>query len=99
MNTKIVMAVAIICIIVVLAFASRNTDQEAIRIGFIGSLTGPASHYGVPSPKSVQLAANEINAGGGILGRHIQIIAEDGKCDGATSATAARKLTEIDGIR
>lgn len=71
---------------------------DTIKIGFIGPLTGEAAAYGVDPLAGVQAKADEINAAGGINGKMIQIIAEDGKCSGADAASAAQKLVSVDKV-
>ncbi|MEK6959755.1 MAG: ABC transporter substrate-binding protein [Nanoarchaeota archaeon] len=66
--------------------------------GFIGPLSGPASVYGVPALNAARMAVDEINSKGGIDGRKIDLIVEDGKCDGATAVTAAQKLISVDNV-
>ena len=69
-----------------------------IKIGFIGPLTGEAAAYGVDPLAGIQLKVDEINAAGGINGRMVELVAEDGKCTGADAASAAQKLISIDGV-
>lgn len=70
-----------------------------IKIGFVGPLTGDAAAYGVPGQKIFDLAAEEINAAGGINGRMIEMVYEDGKCTGKDAANAMQKLVNVDGVR
>lgn len=69
-----------------------------IKIGFIGPLTGEAAPYGVDPLAGVQLKVDEVNAAGGINGREVQLIAEDGKCTGSDAASAAQKLVNVDNV-
>jgi branched-chain amino acid transport system substrate-binding protein len=48
-----------------------------IKIGVAEALTGNASQYGVPIRKGFELAANEINAAGGIKGAKLVLVVED----------------------
>lgn len=50
---------------------------DSIRIGVAEALTGPASQYGTPILNGFLLAAEEINAAGGINGQPLQLITED----------------------
>ena len=56
-------------------------DKDPIKIGSIHDLTGPAQDYGTVFFRSIDLAAEEINAAGGIDGHLIDLIVEDGKCN------------------
>lgn len=83
--------------IALLSACSRST-ADTIRIGFIGPLTGDAVSYGVDALRATQLAVEEQNALGGIHGKMIELIAEDGACSGSAAADAAHKLIEVDHV-
>lgn len=74
-------------------------DKEPIKIGFIGPLTGGAAVVGIGEKNAVDIAIEEINNVGGIDGRPLQVIFEDGKCNGKEAATAAQKLISIDNVK
>ncbi|WP_286164329.1 ABC transporter substrate-binding protein [Azoarcus sp. DN11] len=60
------------------ALACAGLVQAAdIKIGVAEALTGGAAQYGVPIRNGFQLAADEINAKGGINGNKIQLVIED----------------------
>ncbi|MBD1937409.1 urea ABC transporter substrate-binding protein [Microcoleus sp. FACHB-68] len=71
---------------------------DTIKVGILHSLTGT---MGI-SEKSVvdaeQLAIEEINKAGGVLGKQIQAVVEDGQSDWPTFAEKARKLIEQDKV-
>lgn len=75
-----------------------QVNAEPIKIGFIAPLTGDAGSYGVNAKAAAELAVEEINSMGGINGRTIQLIAEDGKCTGKDASSAANKLINIDKV-
>ena len=74
-------------------------DTSPIVVGFISPLTGDAAAYGEPGQKVTQLAVDEINAAGGINGRDLQVIYEDGKCNGKDAASAMQKLVNVDKVQ
>lgn len=67
-------------------------NVETIKIGVIGPMTGSNAELGAIGQKSAKLAAKQINASGGIMGKNIEILVEDGQCEGKIAATAAQKL-------
>lgn len=73
-------------------------DDAPIKIGFIGPLTGDVSAFGTDLLHGVQMALEEVNAAGGIDGRHVELIAEDGRCTGSDAAAATQKLVNIDKV-
>ncbi len=72
---------------------------EPIKIGSLMDFTGELGEFGGPMNDAVLLAAEHVNAGGGVLGgRMIEILAEDGATSDITSVDAARKLVNVDGV-
>jgi branched-chain amino acid transport system substrate-binding protein len=77
----------------------KPDNQETIKIGFIAPLTGDAASYGQGERDSLKLAVEEINSKGGINNKKLEIIFEDGKCNGKDAVTAAQKLINIDKVK
>ncbi len=83
-----------------LSSSSSNTALTGpIKIGFIGPLTGDAAAYGEPTQNAVKLAVDELNKAGGVSGRQLEVIYEDGKCTGQDAASAAQKLVNVDHVK
>jgi len=78
--------------------ACQSGSNSPVKIGFLGPLTGDAAPYGVDMLNGVKMAVEELNAAGGINGRMIELVAEDGRCTGADSASAAQKLVNVDRV-
>lgn len=74
-------------------------DTGPIVIGGILPLTGDAATYGIPYQQVGLLAQKEINAIGGIAGKKIEILWEDGRCDAESSKVAAEKLINEKNIK
>ena len=77
--------------------AAPTASDATFRIGWISPMTGPASKYS--AHQSAELAVEDVNAEGGILGRRLELIMEDGKCDGMATSSAATKLINVDKAR
>ncbi|MGA3174550.1 MAG: ABC transporter substrate-binding protein [Syntrophorhabdales bacterium] len=88
---------AIVFSVVLLACFSAGA-QEAIKIGVIEPLTGPAAYDGQSVVEGAKMAEEEINSKGGVLGRPIRLVVEDGKADPAESVNAAEKLLTRDRV-
>ncbi|WP_375410646.1 urea ABC transporter substrate-binding protein [uncultured Methylobacterium sp.] len=67
------------------------TDTE-VTVGILHSATGTMAISETGSIQAEKLAIEEINAAGGVLGRKIKIIQEDGASDWPTFAEKAKKL-------
>ena len=75
---------------------SANSD-EPIVLGMITPLSGSSAAIGPYMQNGAQLAVDEINADGGIDGRDLELVVEDGACDPRTATAAANKLV-TDGV-
>src|SRR5579884_78513 len=70
-------SLALVCAAAALApLSARAAD---IKIGFPIPLSGPTAVYGKPILAGAELAVQEINAKGGVLGRKLQILSRDSK--------------------
>lgn len=72
--------------------------QETVKVGVLHSLTGTVAMSEASIVDAELLAIEEINAAGGVLGRKIEAIVEDGASDWPTYAEKARKLLESDKV-
>ena len=73
--------------------------QEPIKLGVVGPHTGPAAADGLSTLIGAQVAAQEINGAGGILGgRKIEIVAADSRGIPAESVSAFRKVVTQDKV-
>ena len=57
--------------------AKAAADASTVKIGVPGVLTGPLANFGMNSLHGFELAAREINAKGGVLGKKIKLVAFD----------------------
>lgn len=78
--------------------ATEGADGDAIKVGVLHSLSGTMAISEVTVKNATELAIDEINAAGGVLGKPITAIVEDGASDPAIFAQKASKLVESDGV-
>ncbi len=64
-----------------IAHATSAKAAEPIKIGAVLPFSGGVELYGRQAKLGIDLAAKEINAAGGILGRPVEVIYEDDKTD------------------
>ena len=69
---------------------------EPIKLGILHSLTGSIAIAEIGVTEAERLAIDEINAAGGVLGRQLEAIVEDGASDNPTFAEKAQKLLVSD---
>jgi branched-chain amino acid transport system substrate-binding protein len=68
--------------------------QGTIKIGVPVPLSGSYASAGEDILNGAKLAADHINALGGVLGKKIELVAEDDACDAQTAVQAAQKLID-----
>jgi branched-chain amino acid transport system substrate-binding protein len=79
--------------------AGLSTGAAAqIKIGVIQPLTGPAAASGNYVMNGAKIAADEINAKGGVLGQKIELVIEDNKSNPTEAAAVAEKLISRDKV-
>lgn len=78
--------------------STQVVAQDEIKIGEFESLTGGNASYGISSHNGALLALEEINNGGGVLGKKIKLITEDDRSLPGEPATIIRKLISRDNV-
>jgi branched-chain amino acid transport system substrate-binding protein len=81
-----------------LAPAVARAQGGAIRLGTLTPLTGAGGNYGPSMLKAMQWVAGEINAGGGVLGKKVELVSEDDQTNPEAAVRAARKLIDVDKV-
>lgn len=71
---------------------------EPIRIAVTGPFSGSSSPMGLSMLAGVRIAADEINFGGGILGRNIELLERDDKADPETGKKVVQELIQKDKV-
>ncbi len=108
----LVIALIILLVLLVVAgnkFAKKNTSSSTpaqsmtegstIKIGFLGPLSGDAAVYGEPYRNMTVMAVDQINANGGVNGKKIEVVYEDGKCNGKDATNAMQKLVNVEKVQ
>lgn len=94
MWTVVIVAVLLVIILIV---SSGDSSSQVIRVGYISDLSGPSKKFG--AYEAGKLAMDEINKAGGINGKQLQVIFEDGKCTSKDAISAANKLIQVDKVK
>ncbi|BAP14901.1 branched-chain amino acid ABC transporter periplasmic amino acid-binding protein [Alcanivorax sp. NBRC 101098] len=72
--------------------------DDTVKVGILHSVTGTMAISETGSVQAEKLAIEQINASGGVLGRQIEYIQEDGASDWPTFAEKSRKLLVNDNV-
>ena len=72
--------------------------QESVKLGLLHSMSGTIAIAEASLVDAEKMAVDEINAAGGLLGRKIEVVVEDGASENPVFAEKARKLLERDKV-
>src|SRR5512147_1568189 len=84
--------IAIVSILLVSAFGCTRKEENVIRIGAAGPMTGAQSKMGVDLKNAAELAVSEWNEKGGVLGKKIVLLSGDDQADPKQAVSVANKF-------
>jgi branched-chain amino acid transport system substrate-binding protein len=71
---------------------NAGNSPDTVKIGALVPLSGDNARFGVEMLNAAKLAADDLNASGGVLGRRIEIVSGDDGCDPNAAGPAAEEL-------
>jgi branched-chain amino acid transport system substrate-binding protein len=86
----------VVGVISIAALGARAAEAD-IRIGVAGDMTGALAWFGEQYQRATDLAVEELNAQGGVLGQRVELIVGDDFCDPDQAVALAQKLAS-DGV-
>ncbi len=89
---------AALSILILASTGVSSEDPAPIKIGALYPTSGSAAVFGVPAMVGHDMAVEEINAAGGLLGRQLVTVARDTKLKPATASAAAKELITKEGV-
>ena len=78
--------------------APKASAGDTVKIGFLGALTGDVAMLGAPTLVGMKMAAEDINAAGGVNGKKIEIVETDDRGDKQEGASVTQKLISRDNV-
>ena len=72
--------------------ASTAANGRSVKVGVITDQTGPLSFMGIANANVARMVVDDINAGGGLLGRPVELHLEDSETTDSAAEAAAAKL-------
>src|SRR5688500_12129036 len=82
-----------------LSLACQNQGAgDKVRVGVFMSLTGSTANFGISAVNGIKLAADEINAAGGINGKQVELLVQDDRSDASEAATIVTKFVTQDQV-
>ncbi|HEX2863983.1 MAG TPA: ABC transporter substrate-binding protein, partial [Deinococcales bacterium] len=97
-NTKLPRLARSLSIAATLGLVLGAGQSLAVKVGIMLPLTGASSVSGIAAQQGYQLAIDEINASGGVLGKPLQAVFEDDASAPATAISAFTKLYTVDKV-
>lgn len=100
MCSRLLLCVALLAgaLAVLASSASASRSADTVNIGVSEMLTGVGATYGQAVLKGVQLAADQINAKGGILGHQVKLTIKDNASDNAQAVNIVRGFAQDNSI-
>jgi len=71
---------------------------DKVKIGVFMSMTGDTANFGISSTNGIKMAADEVNAAGGINGKQIELDVQDDRSDPSEAATIVTKFVTQDSV-
>jgi branched-chain amino acid transport system substrate-binding protein len=78
--------------------SNSTAGSDVIKIGEFASMTGSEATFGQSSHQGTQLAIDDLNDAGGVLGKKLELHMEDDQSQAGQPATVVRKLISSDGV-
>jgi branched-chain amino acid transport system substrate-binding protein len=88
----------ILCTTFFLMGMGKRPDTNSIKLGATFPLTGEVASYGQKAKRGIEMAVDDINAKGGVLGRHIEVDFQDDRNDKKEAVTIMTKFATIDKV-
>jgi len=76
----------------VFAVSGPAMAADTIKLGVAGPHSGDLASYGIPTIKAAELVVKKVNAGGGVLGKQVELLVEDDVCKPEVATNTATKL-------
>jgi branched-chain amino acid transport system substrate-binding protein len=80
------------------ASGDRGDSANEIVIGEYGSLTGSTATFGISTKNGIDMAIDEVNKAGGVLGKKVRVIVEDDQTKPEEAQTVVTKLINKDHV-
>lgn len=93
LSRRIVLAAGLCLGLTAPAFA-----QDPIRIGLVTALSGQSAKSGEAITRGIEIAIDEVNRAGGVLGRPLALVARDDEGNPSKGVVAARELIQREGV-
>lgn len=98
MRRSLISLTIIASLLAAVACQPSGGGGDKVRIGVFMSLTGDTANFGISSTNGIKMAAEEVNATGGINGKQIELLVQDDRSDASEAATIVTKFVTQDQV-
>jgi ABC-type branched-subunit amino acid transport system substrate-binding protein len=99
MVKKLLLVAVVLCLLIPAFGCTGDSTGDTVKIGALLDTTGDLGPMGGRIMNGARLAVKEINAAGGLLGKDVELVEEDGKTDPGAGFDRVKKMVEIDGVK
>ena len=99
MIKKLLVSVVALLLLITVLIPAAGCVTDTIKIGIVLELSGELAPMGEKMLNGARMAVDEINAAGGVLGKDVELIEEDGGTDPDKGFDRVKKLVEINGVQ
>ena len=99
MHSRFIKQGSIFLLLLCLSTFTQRLFADTLKIGWLSSLTGPLSSAAIAENRGVELAVEEINKSGGILGKQIELLTRDTAGDPTKAVNFAQQLAFTDKVQ
>lgn len=92
------LAMAAVAGVGLLSAPACGQESGSIKVGHYGSMTGKEATFGQSTDRGIKMAIEEINAGGGLNGKQIELITYDDKGESKEAGNAVTRLITSDKV-
>jgi len=94
---KRTLVIAFLCI-ALFSCKKEGTVSNEILIGEYGSLTGTTANFGISQKNGIDMAIDDLNAAGGVLGKKVRVVVEDDQGKPEEAQTVVTRLINRDRV-
>lgn len=99
MTKRLLLVAVVLCLLIPAFGCTGDSTGDTVKIGALLDTTGDLGAMGGRIMNGARLAVKEINEAGGLLGKDVELVEEDGKTDPGAGFDRVKKMVEIDGVK
>lgn len=98
MNKKLSLLLSSVLVVSLFSGCGKTASSDKIKVGLNYELSGNVATYGQSLSQGAELALEQVNQKGGVLGKKIEVVKVDNKSDNTEAANVATRLAVRDKV-